>query len=206
MTFKETVVRGPVSSEHLVQLFDSADSLAETIAEFLCAGVLEGQRLLVVAMPDHWHAIASKMTSAGVDVHAAIASGQLTRLDATDTLRLFMRRGRPDPDRFDASVGRLVRELASDGQPVRIYGEMVNLLATEANLEGALQLEELWNGLAETCAFTLFCGYSAVNFGDPRSAEALRRICQSHSHVRTHPRDPLGSFLTTHHHDSQSGV
>jgi hypothetical protein len=206
MTFKETVVRGTISSEHLVQLFDTTDSLAETVAEFLAAGVVEGQRLLVVAMPDHWSAIASAMRAAGVDADAATASGQLTRLDAADTLRLFMRRGRPDRDRFDASVGRLVRELASHGQPLRIYGEMVNLLATEANMDGALQLEELWNALAETCAFTLFCGYSAVNFGDPRSAEALRRICQSHSHVRTHPRDPLGSFLTDTHHIQAPGA
>jgi hypothetical protein len=53
----------------------------------------------------------------------------------------------------------------------------------------------LWNELAEREAFTLFCGYSTVQFGDPRSGSALRHICQLHLHVHVSPRDILGSFL-----------
>jgi hypothetical protein len=43
--------------------------------------------------------------------------------------------------------------------------------------------------------FTLFCGYSAVHFGDPRSAAALQAICRAHTHVRASSDDDLGAFL-----------
>ena len=65
----------------------------------------------------------------------------------------------------------------------------------EGDIMGAHDLEELWNALGEREAFTLFCGYSTVHFGDPRSGNALRQICQLHSHVHMSPRDLLGSFL-----------
>jgi hypothetical protein len=35
MTYKESVVRGRIQSEHAVQLFDSAESLAQTVAGIL---------------------------------------------------------------------------------------------------------------------------------------------------------------------------
>jgi hypothetical protein len=43
--------------------------------------------------------------------------------------------------------------------------------------------------------FDLLCGYSAVNFGNPRSADALRRIGAAHGHLRANRRDLLATFL-----------
>jgi hypothetical protein len=34
-----------------------------------------------------------------------------------------------------------------------------------------------------------------VNFGDPRTADALRHICRAHSRVRSNPLDALGAYL-----------
>ena len=124
-------------------------------------------------------------------------SGQLTVRDAAETLKTFMRLGRPDRELFEDSVGALIRDLSGRGAPLRIYGEMVNLLAAEGDYRAAHELEELWNDLGRRSAYRLFCGYAAAHFGDPRTLGALRRICASHSQVLSSPQDVLGSFLVT---------
>lgn len=192
-------------TEHAVQLFDTAETLTEAVAEFLHDGFVQGDTLLVVSTDHHWGAISSALRDRGMLVDQARASGQLTIRDAHDTLDLLMLDDRPDRDLFDVCVGALVRELTERGERLRIYGEMVDLLAVEGEYANAGALEELWNELGEHHAFHLFCGYSAANFGDPRTAEALRSICRAHSHVRSSTRDVLGSFLVDTHCTSSGG-
>jgi hypothetical protein len=131
-------------------------------------------------------------------------SGQLTVRDAAAAMSSIMRNGRPDRNLFNEEIASLVSQLNSRDRHLRIYGEIVDLLATEGNYRSAQQLEELWNELGRRESFTLFCGYAAVNFGDPGTAEALRKICRVHSRVRSNPRDVLGTFLI-HSHTAQPG-
>jgi hypothetical protein len=196
MPFTEIVIRGQVRSKHLVQLFDDDQSLVMLVSEFLSAGLVAGDTVLVVSTPDHWNAMACKLEG-GVRLTAALEGGQLTVRNAAELLDGFMQDGRPDRGLFNAHVGALVRDLASRATPLRIYGEMVDILAAMGNYHGAQQLEELWNELAERESFTLFCGYCAAHFGDPRHAAALKAICRSHSHVRADFRDALASFLVS---------
>ena len=196
MPFKETVVRGRVSSEHLVQLFDDQESLAFAVAAFLKDGLSSGDHLLIVSTPEHWQAIASACN--GGDIPAD-AGGRIVWRDAAQTLRGFMHHGRPDPTLFDRTVGALVRDLAGRPARLRIYGEMVDLLAAEGDYRAAHELEELWNELAERVSFTLFCGYSAAHFGHPSQAHSLHAICRAHSCVRVDPRDLLSAFLLQSH-------
>jgi hypothetical protein len=135
------------------------------------------------------------MNGADIGAEEARRSDQLVWRDAAETMAAFWTRGRADQALFDASVGMLVQRMASKGRPLRIYGEMVDLLAVDGDLWGASALEGLWNELGQRVRFTLLCGYSAAAFGDPRSAAALRAICVSHSQVLSDPRDQLGSFL-----------
>ena len=103
--------------------------------------------------------------------------------------------GRIDQKLFEDSVGTLVWALASSDRRLRIYGEMVDVLASRGDFRIALQLEARWNELRAETPFTLFCGYSSENFGDPKVSDALQLTCQAHSHIRTNPRDPLATFL-----------
>lgn len=190
---------GQAITEHLVQLFDSGESLSDTVSAFLCTGLLRGSTVLAVLNRPHWVSVAARLRRQWACFDDAIRSGQLTMRDAAETMSLFMRNGRPDRDLFARSVGRVVRKLASRGKPLWIYGEMVDLLAQQGEYRGAEQLEQLWNEFGRQRPFTLFCGYSAENFGNPRHADSLRAICRSHSHVRSNPRDLLSVFLLEPH-------
>ena len=184
-----------VGTEHLVQLFDSDESLADAVGAFLYEGFVRGETLVAVMEEQRWYSVAMRLSSRGVPVDEVMRSGQLTVRDAAETLSTFMRLGRPDRELFEDSVAALIRDLSGRGAPLRIYGEMVNLLAAAGDYRAAHELEELWNDLGRRTAYRLFCGYAAAHFGDPRTLGALRRICASHSQVLSSPQDVLGSFL-----------
>ena len=180
---------------HMVQLFDSDDSLADAVSAFLYEGYRRRETLLAVIDQQRWYSVEMRLAARGVATDQALHSRQLAVRDASDTLKLFMRHGRPDRKLFEESVGQLIRNLSARGAPLRIYGEMVNVLAAQGDYRSAHELEEIWNDLGRRSSFRLFCGYAAAHFGDPRNAEALRRICGSHSHVLSDPQDVLGAFL-----------
>jgi hypothetical protein len=120
----------------------------------------------------------------------------LTTLDANDMLALFMRDERPVRHLFRATIGARVAELAAaPPSPLRIYGEMVEVLAERGNFAGAHALEELWNELTTEQPFTLLCGYSSAHFGPEASTAALHAICRSHCTVQPLGTDPLGAWL-----------
>ena len=195
LTATSGIERPEGSCRHIVQLFDDGDSLAEALSSFAGEGLDAGETILLVLSSDHWTLTARYLAALGIDCDRVVDSGQLTVLDAGETLTRFWRRGRPDPHVFEASVGVLVRRLIARGAPLRVYGEMVDLLAAEGDFTGAQRLEDLWNRLGAQEPFTLFCGYMAVNFGDSCTAASLRTICHLHSHVRANPSDMLSSFL-----------
>jgi hypothetical protein len=180
---------------HTVQLFDSTESLTDTVADYLGKGLVVDDTLLAVMDEQRWYAVAMRMAARGFPLDEALESGQLTVRSAAETLKEFMREGRPDPALFAASTGELVARLGMRGRHLRIYGEMVDLLAAGNEYEAAEELEGLWNQLGTRQEFSLLCGYSAAHFGDPRQAAALRRICATHCGVLVSPQDVLGSFL-----------
>lgn len=106
-----------------------------------------------------------------------------------------MRRGLPDSILFHRTVGDLVRAHAGVPAGLRIYSEMMEILAEEANFHAARRLEELWNELAARDSFVLMCGYSAVHFA-AHDQDALAAICAAHTHAHAEPAaDPLAHWL-----------
>ena len=193
---RERVFKGEVASEHLVQLFDDGESLAEAVAAFLFEGWAAGQTLLVAARPHTWAATSQRLVGLGCNVQDTIGSGRLVVLDAAGTLASFTQNGSPRADRFDQAIGDLVRRLAAENPlGLRIYGEMVDLLAAQGDFGPAEQLEVLWNELGARVPFKLLCGYASAVFADERSAAALHAICRTHTKTTVHPADLLGVWL-----------
>jgi hypothetical protein len=184
-----------MASEHLVQFFDSRESLANSVAAFLAEGCRQGERLLVVAKPKNWIAIANSLRADG-HAFADGVDASLTVIDADTAMSQFMRHGLPDSVLFHRTIGELIRKLAADSHVgVRIYGEMVEVLAEEGNFHAAQRLEELWNELAVRHAFVLLCGYSSAHFASRETREALLDICATHSQVHRTHADPLAEWL-----------
>lgn len=168
--------------KHFVQLYDHDASLVDAVRKFVSVGLEVGDSVIVVATRAHRDAFEQALRSTGIDVKAERKAGRYISADDEETLAEFMVDGIPNRKRFDKVIGALITQAAAKGTGVRVFGEMVALLWAQGNVPAAIRLEELWNHLAETHRFKLFCAYPTAAFDDG-SIPALREVCRQHSQV-----------------------
>jgi hypothetical protein len=190
---------------HVVQFFDLLETRAASVARFVLDSVSSGQTALIVVRGSSVAAIDAALKPRGVSLATLVESGSVVVRDARATLDAFMGNHLPDAARFAAVVGEQVRQMVA-GAPggLAVYGEMVDVLAAEGNIDAALHLERLWNDMAEARPFTLFCGYAAAHFaGTSAGHRHLRTVCDLHSEVHQDKADILAAWLLS---DAESGV
>jgi len=175
-------------SEHSVLFYECDDELADGAGRFLAEAVLGGGTALAIATPSHLGPFREQLADGGVDVVAAETQGNLIFRDARATLESFRADAKIDPQAFRKTIGAILREAGRRAGPVHVYGEMVGLLWEAGDVLGAIELEELWNTLAEELPFSLMCGYRRAAVSAPSHREALERVCQLHSSVHHAPR------------------
>jgi hypothetical protein len=173
MSERDSIVdtgRAQSPHDHVVHVYTDDAHLVTELASFITQGFSQDESVIIVATPQHRAALTEVLD----------AGSQLVVLDAADTLQKFMIDGAPDPALFETTIGGIVDAAASDGRPVRVFGEMVAVLWDQGNVTAALALEELWNDLAATRQFFLMCAYPSSSF-DGESLHAMNSVCQLHS-------------------------
>ena len=183
---------------HTVQFFDDARSLGKDVARFFSAGLSAGEGVLVAARPLHVQAVLDELTGHGWDVSQLVRNGRLAIIDAETALRGLMSNGRPSAAAFDALLAGPVRRLAADG-PLRVFGELVDVLAGTGNVRASQELEQLWNQFLSQTPIRLHCGYTAATFADARAARAMHAICCQHTGIHKNADDRLAEWLLSEH-------
>jgi anti-sigma regulatory factor (Ser/Thr protein kinase) len=183
------------AGQHFVQFYDDDRELTEAAASHLAAAVLAGGVAVAIATPSHRQALEAELRAAGVDVPAAVADGTVVLLDAAAMLARFCSDGKIDPEAFVESVGGCMSAAAEKRGPLHAFGEMVALLWGAGDVLGAIELEELWNGLGEAVRFSLMCGYPRSTVSSPEHSQATRRVCQLHSSVVGDPPFPISESI-----------
>ncbi len=156
---------------------DDEAALSAEVGAYL-AQARDGGTAIIIGTPERLQAVLALLDGTG-----PFPEGRLIALDAAATLRRFMVDDRPDPSLFDAVVGDLVRAAAQQSGQVLAYGEMVALLCAQGLYNAAIELEKLWNELARTIEFSLFCAYSWNLFPTVELADAFDQVCREHSHA-----------------------
>jgi hypothetical protein len=172
---------------HAVQFYENDAFLIEVLSRFVGAALVTGDSAIVIATPRHLDALAERLRSRGFNLAIPLSQSRYFALDAAETLDAFMRDGLPDRVLFNELMSPIVedaRDAARGGRGrIAAFGEMVALLWAVGNIDGALQLEELWNRLADVYSFSLCCAYPMSGFvGNPHAAPFLK-ICAQHTHV-----------------------
>jgi PAS domain S-box-containing protein len=191
---KLTDVEGTLSSwrdtdqqAHIVQFYEDSDFLVGEVSRFIGTALGAGDSGIVIATKAHRDGIADRLAANGLNVSVAIGQGRYVALDAAETLAEFMIGGQPDPERFTSVIGEVIertrKAAGRDGARIAAFGEMVALLWAEGKKEAAIRLEQLWNSLAETHAFSLRCAYPLKGFSRLDYSEPFSQICAEHSSV-----------------------
>lgn len=175
------------SGQHAVQFYGLDSELAGSVARYLGAGLAAGDPVMIVATAPHRAAFCEALAALGFDVGAAKSAGRLVALDAAGTLHSLLSDDKLDPVRFDATVGALLRTVATPGRVIRIYAEMVALLWDAGRVLDALELERLWNEIGARHQSSLLCGYPARVLTDPGAAGAVADVCGLHTTVAGAP-------------------
>jgi signal transduction histidine kinase len=172
----------PAQPSHFVQFYEEEESLFDMVGQFLGAGLSAGDRLLVIATPEHHKSFMQRLGPPGAQ---AVQSGMITLLDARETLSNFMVDGAPDPARFRSLLSQVVArtKAKSPHASLRAYGEMVDLLWREGNSDAAIRLEELWNDAGQEHTFSLFCAYTVGNFYKEGDGARFFDVCRNHTHI-----------------------
>lgn len=178
-----------------MQLYATDADLLDSVASFLHEGLALRGTLLVIASDAHRAGLRAALVARGADVVDAHARGRFVALDAEDTLRRFMTVAGPDRVRFVSAVGGLLAGLTAPGRPLRVYGEMVDILWGEGRLHDAIALEGLWTDLQAGQPFSLYCAYRAASVGS--GARGYDRVCRCHTKVIDTARESTRRFEAT---------
>jgi signal transduction histidine kinase len=177
----------PQNPAHVVQFYGDDGFLLDELSRFIGTALGAGEAALVIATKEHRDGLARRLKMWGLDTTWAMAQGRYVALDAAETLAKFMLDGWPDAARFAEVVGGLLERVrtASGGEACRVaaFGEMVALLWMEGKADAAIRLEELWNDLARTHAFSLRCAYPMSSFCREEHGDLLLKVCAEHSAV-----------------------
>lgn len=167
---------------HDVSFYDHDGEVVGGIARYVIEGLADDERVVLVATEAHLAALDDILQLRGVDPSRARATGRYLTFDAAETLASFMVDGSPDREEFMTRIGGIVDAARRDGSAVRAFGEMVALLWEDGNVEAAIELEALWNELAQTREFHLLCAYPTRAL-DSAALDDVGRVCELHSDV-----------------------
>ena len=181
-TGRETIAGNELQTGHDLEFHANDSSLVASVVEFLAAGVQAGQPLIVVATAMHRHAIAAGLRVYGIDIDNLIEGRDRVWLDAEQTLSAFMDGDVPNRELFHATVGNVFDRLKRDREHVvvRAYGEMVDVLWRTGKAAAALEVERLWNEVAESHAFWLLCAYAHDTIAADVSHPRMHSLCEHH--------------------------
>lgn len=174
----------PRTERHQVYLYETDHELAERAARFVAEGLAADQPVLVLATDHHAAALRARLAALGVDLRGALERGRLHVVDAHAMLGELLVDGAPDRARFHARVGSALDRVAPGDEPVRVFGEMVDLLCRQGRPSAALALEKLWSelGAARRVSVLLACSKSNMlglesEVAERRRLEAALRRC-----------------------------
>jgi len=158
----EPVLVDPHPCRHIVYPYTDEEKAVNAVFLFAGSGLSKGESVVLIMSDAHCEPITGKLASAGHNVLELQARGQLVCLKAERMLSEIMPSGKVNPVLFREGARRLIgraRDCSPSGR-VRIFGEMVSLLLARDYVEGAEQLESLWNEIIDSHDVSLFCTYA----------------------------------------------
>lgn len=184
-------VRQLKAGDHFVHIYEKIDTLIESVCEYMVPAFVQSEGVILVASATNKKAILTALERRSIDVTKAIVMGQLIVIDAHEMISQFMLNGTIDKLKFQTIAGNIISDLKIKFPIVRAYGEMVNILWHNGNIEATIELEKCWNELATTTDFSLFCGYE-INEREKRlKMHNISDVCCHHTHIVT----PGGDLL-----------
>lgn len=165
---------------HEIDFYTDENSLLNRVTEFIASALKAGGLVVVVATRAHRESIVQSLRSRTVNIDQAEAQGRYVAVDAVAMLSKVMVDEMPDPVRFKNELSKLVDE-SSSGREVAIYGEGVEILLEQGNIEAAVAMEKLTNEFGRHYPIHVLCACRLGIAENSIPTDAFERICAQHS-------------------------
>lgn len=173
--------------DHAAAFYDDDREIVDMAARFVAEGLRHRSSTVIAATPEHRAAIEQALLAMGLNPDQPPVAGHLIMLDARRTLSSLLNVDVPDPDRFTDTIARLLRDASTDGAPVRVFDETVDLLWNDGDRTGAMALEGMWNGMLQRTDCVVVCAYSHALVDSGVLAD-VHAVCSQHSDVQAPAR------------------
>lgn len=179
------LLANPGPDGHIVQLYQDPDFYGEAISHFTIEGLARDESIIIVATATNWENISGRLISKGFDPTELLRRGQLTLLNADETLPKFLVGGMPDARRFKEIAAATIEQAHAGDKfsRVRWWGEMVNVLYMAGNQTGSTRLEELFDEVAHEHSIAIFCSWLMDKYDPTIYERAFGDVCRTHAHV-----------------------
>lgn len=173
------------TGRHNVAFFSNDRLLLDHLTEFIGTALNSERAAIVVATESHRSNLLLRLQGLGIDVEAEVEKNRLLMLDAAAALSSLMASGMPDQDRFFTMLADVIVQVekaaSKDHAPIAVYGEIVDLLWKQGNIEAAIALEQVGDRLSKTYNIEFLHGYSLNGREEKMSHSIIDRICAEHS-------------------------
>jgi hypothetical protein len=130
------------SAQHMLQFFEDESLVIRNVSYLAAKTLAAGDSSVVVATVRHLKQIGDRLAYSGVNLDAFRESGRYLEVDAIEALSQVMVDGRPDIEKFDHVIGRVVRRSTKKSANGIVFGQIVALLCAANNSDGAVRLEQ----------------------------------------------------------------
>ncbi|WP_247002389.1 MEDS domain-containing protein [Halosolutus gelatinilyticus] len=189
--------RGPVEpldnhehvNDHLALIYESREEQFAAAIPFLRQGLELGERCVYITEENPREVVVEEMETRGIDVDAAIESGQLSIHDEHET---YLRTGRFDPDDTIAFLDETIAAANEEFDGLRVTGEMGWVLGEDPDVEDLIKCEGKANYLFDEVDGMALCQYNRERF----PADVIRDVISTHPHLIHGDRVSHNSYYT----------
>jgi hypothetical protein len=182
---------------HAVLFRDDDRGFVDAVSGLLSTSLRRGDVVAVASTQRIRAGIAERLRADGWNLGESGEFGHYRALDAATALSSFMRNGHPDADRMRELIVELERDrvMKPRGAESRLIfvGDLAGLLVAEGNMQGALEIEHIWNSLTGTLPFLTICSYPMSPF-ERSDGQVFPRLCAEHFAI-AHAPDRAGRSL-----------
>jgi signal transduction histidine kinase len=179
---RSSAAQPPAGPEHVAQFYEHDAYLEVVVASYCLSGFAADDAVVLIVTRAHWEHIEARLRQAGCDLPELRTGGRLVFVDADAALADLLRDGEINAERFaDVVAGAIAA--AAGGRAVRVFGELVALLAIAGKHAAALDLERLWHDAQARYGFSLLCAYPLAPLGGVERSRFVASVCAAHSQV-----------------------
>ena len=171
------------SHRHDVLFYSTESVLVEAFSRFV-AGVLSEQGAIIALVTEaHEKSLQCRLQASQVDLAGAIRQRRYIAMNIGELLAKVTVNGLPDRAQFLNVAEEVVTEAgraAGQGR-VAACGECSPTLWAQGYVDAAIQLEHLWDEIAESRQMDVLCAYPMTARNEP--VPAVRNLCAEHTSV-----------------------